>query len=51
MSFSIDKVFLTPADMAGRKRMVKRIVEKNRDVNFAVLTKSIMSRPIDTFHV
>ena len=51
MRFLIDDVFTTPADFAGRVKMVDRLIEKHRDINYTSFAKSILSRPIEAFYI
>ena len=51
MRFLIEDVFLTPADLSGRERMVNRLREKHGDINATSFAKSILSRPIEAFYI
>lgn len=51
MRFVIDDVFTLPADVAGREKMVERLKEKHGDINATEISKSILSRPIEAFHI
>ena len=51
MQFSVDNVFLSPADSFGRDRMMKLICGKHKDVREVRIANSILSRPIEGFYV
>lgn len=51
MRFIIEDVFLKPADLSGRERMLERLREKHGDINVTCFAKSILSRPIEAIYI
>lgn len=51
MSYTIDDVFLLPADLDGRTRMAQRINEKHPSCEEIPVARSILSRPINAYGI
>jgi len=51
MHFLIDDVFLLPSDLSGRAKMEERINKKHCHVPVTLISRSILSRPIECFYV
>jgi g-D-glutamyl-meso-diaminopimelate peptidase len=51
MGFKIDSEFFVRADVKGREIMREHLLAKHPDISGTVIARSILSRPIEAYHV